>query len=194
MRILIACEFSGIVRDAFLEYGHDAYSCDLEASERPGPHYQCDVRERLNDGWDMLIAFPPCTYLCSSGARWWAQRQDEQQAALAFVRCLLDAPIPRIALENPVGCLSTAIRKPDQIVYPWEHGDRAMKKTCLWLKNLPLLQPATLVWPRPQLAWLHGQTASRSRNRSRTYTGIAMSMADQWGKVGIAEGKERKSV
>lgn len=179
-RVLIACEFSGIVRDAFRALGHDAWSCDLEPSEQPGPHLQCDVREVLGESWDLLIAFPPCTYLANSGARWWAQRQQEQQEALAFVRLLLAAPIPRIALENPEGKIGSAIRRHDQIIQPWEYGDHATKKTCLWLKNLPRLQPTALVWPRPQTCWRMGQSKNRQRDRSRTYPGIAVAMAAQW--------------
>ena len=145
MRILVACEFSGIVRQAFIEQGHDAWSCDLLPSEQYGPHVQRDVRLILNDGWDMMCCFPPCTYLCNSGARWWNLRQQEQKDAIAFVRSLLDAPIPRIALENPTGCLSTAIRKPDQILQPFLFGENASKATCLWLKNLPKLWPTRVM-------------------------------------------------
>jgi hypothetical protein len=178
--ILIACEFSGRVRDAFRERGHNAISCDLLPTERPGPHIQGDVLEVLSAGWEMLIAFPPCTYLANSGARWWAQRQPEQAAALAFVQRLLDAPIPRVALENPEGYLSTAIRKPDQLIHPWEYGEPEEKKTCLWLTNLPLLQPTKLMWPREQRCWKMGQSRDRQRNRSRTFRGIAQAMAVQW--------------
>jgi hypothetical protein len=180
MRILVGCEFSGIVRDAFRAKGHDATSCDLLPSERPGPHIQGDVGTVLTEDWDMLLAFPPCTYLCNSGARWWAQRQQEQQAALAFVQLLLDAPIPRIALENPEGRISTAIRKPDQMIHPWEYGEEEEKKTCLWLKNLSLLQPTKLMAIREQKCWRMGQSKRRSRDRSRTYAGIALAMAEQW--------------
>ena len=182
MRILVACEFSGIVREAFRARGHESLSCDLLPSERPGPHYQGDVLDLLGQAWDMLIAFPPCTYLCNSGARWWAQRQPEQQDALMFVRLLLNAPIPYIALENPVGKISTALRRPDQIIHPWEYGEEEEKKTCLWLKGLPLLQPTKLMAHREQRCWRLGQSKDRSRERSRSYPGIAAAMAAQWAK------------
>ena len=181
MRILIACEFSGVCREAFQARGHDVLSCDLLPSEQPGPHYQGNVRDVLGDGWDMLIAFPPCTYLCNSGARWWAQRQQEQADALTFVRYLLNAPIPRIALENPEGRISTVIRKPDQLIHPWEYGEEEEKKTCLWLKALPLLQPTRLMSRRDQRVWRMGQSKRRTQERSRTYAGIAAAMAHQWG-------------
>lgn len=183
MRVLVACEFSGIVRDAFLALGHDAVSCDVLPSERPGPHILGDVRQHMADNFDLLLAFPPCTYLANSGARWWAQRQAEQAAALAFVQCLLDAPIPRIALENPEGKIGSTIRHHDQLIHPWEYGEHAEKKTCLWLKNLPLLQPTALVWPRPQTCWRMGQSTTRQRDRSRTFPGIAAAMAQQWGHL-----------
>jgi hypothetical protein len=182
MRVLVACEFSGCVRDAFLTHGHDAISCDILPSEQPGPHYQGDVRVILQEDWDMLIAFPPCTYLCCSGARWWTQRQPEQQAALAFVQMLLDAPIPRIALENPQGKISTAIRRPDQWVEPWMFGHAETKRTGLWLKGLPLLQPTRLTFDwRAERVWRMPDRKSRSKDRSRTFPGVAAAMAAQWG-------------
>lgn len=149
MRVLISCEFSGIVRDAFIARGHDAVSCDLLPSERPGPHIQGDVLAVLNDGWDLMIAHPPCTHLAVSGARYFAEKRADgrQQAALAFVQALLDAPIERIALENPVSIISSRIRKPDQIVQPYQFGHAESKKTCLWLKNLPVLTPTDIVEP-----------------------------------------------
>lgn len=180
MRVLIACEFSGRVRDAFRAQGHDAWSCDLDPSERPGNHIQGDVLLLLGESWDLLIAFPPCTYLCNSGARWWSQRQQEQQEALTFVQRLLKAPIPRIALENPEGRIGSAIRHHDQLIHPWEYGEEEEKKTCLWLKNLPLLQPTRLMAKREQKVWKMGKSKTRSRNRSRTYEGIAAAMAQQW--------------
>jgi hypothetical protein len=143
MRVLVACEFSGIVRDAFAKLGHDAWSCDLLPSERPGQHIQGDVLDILGDGWDMMLAFPPCTYLCSSGLHWNHRRPGraaKTEEALDFIKQLLDADIPAIALENPVGCINTRIRKPDQAVHPWQFGENASKKTCLWLKGLPKLQ------------------------------------------------------
>ena len=181
MRILIGCEFSGVVRDAFLARGHDAWSCDLLPSEIPGPHFQCDVREVLGDGWDMAIFHPPCQYLSNSGARWWGGRQAEQREALAFVQTLLAAPIGRIALENPPGKICTAIRRYSQIIHPWEHGEPEEKVTGLWLKSLPFLQPTQLVARREQKVWRMGQTKHRARERSRTYPGIARAMSEQWG-------------
>lgn len=181
MRVLVACEFSGIVREAFAARGYDAWSCDLEPSERPGQHIQGDVLDVLSEGWDLMIAHPPCTYLCNSGARWWRQRQAEQRHALAFVQLLLDAPIPRMALENPEGCISTRLCKPSQRIHPWEYGHGEEKKTHLWLRNLPPLHPTQIVAERQQRCWRMGQHTHRSRERSRTYPGIAAAMAAQWG-------------
>lgn len=180
---LIGCEFSGIVRMAFAAMGHDAWSCDLLPSEQEGQHIQGDALSLLHNGWDIAIFHPPCTYLSSSGARWWAQRQHEQAEALAFVHLLLDAPIPRIALENPVGKISTAIRKPDQYVQPWMFGDAATKTTGLWLKNLPMLQPTQIISERPQICWRMGESKKRAQERSRTYPGMAQAMASQWGPL-----------
>jgi hypothetical protein len=180
MRILIACEFSGIVRDAFAAQGHDAWSCDLVESERPGQHLQEDVLHVLDQDWDLMIAHPPCTYLCNSGARWWRGRQMEQRHALAFVDLLLHAPIPRIALENPEGCISTRIRRPDQVIHPWQFGHGEQKKTHLWLKGLSPLQPTAIVEGREQHIWRMGKSKQRSRKRSLTYPGIAAAMAAQW--------------
>lgn len=137
MRVLVACEYSGTVRDAFLALGHDAMSCDLLPTDAPGPHYQGDVRDVLHEGWDLMIAHPPCTHLAVSGAKWFDKKKAQQEEALDFVRLLLAAPIPRIALENPVSIISSRIRKPDQIIQPYEHGHEATKTTCLWLKGLP---------------------------------------------------------
>ena len=151
MRILIACEFSGIVRDAFIAKGHDAVSCDLLPTERPGPHIQGDVLAVLDDGWDMMIAHPPCTYLCSSGLHWNKRVQGRLQKtedALVFVRALLAAPIPKIALENPIGCISTRIQPYTQAIQPWQFGEDASKNTCLWLDFLPKLVPTTIVPPK----------------------------------------------
>ena len=182
MRVLIACEFSGIVRDAFRERGHDAMSCDLLPSETPGNglHYQGDVRDVLDDGWDLMIAHPPCTHLAVSGARWFVNKRTEQAEALDFVRLLLDAPIPRIALENPVSVISTAIRKPDQIIQPWQFGHGETKTTCLWLKGLPKLTPTDIVHEREQRVWRMGPSPTRWAERSRTFPGIAAAMAAQW--------------
>ena len=145
MKVLIACEFSGIVRDAFIAKGHDAMSCDLLPTEKPGPHYQGDVLEILNDGWDMMIAHPPCTHLATSGARWFKDKIKEQKEALEFVQLLMDAPVNRIAIENPISIISSRIRKPDQIIQPWMFGEQYQKTTCLWLKNLPKLVPTNIV-------------------------------------------------
>lgn len=151
MRVLVACEYSGRVRDAFIRGGHDAMSCDLLPTDSPGPHYEGDVMDVIGDGWDLMIAHPPCTYLTSSGLHW-NKRQPERaaktEASLEFVQTLLDAPIPRIALENPVGCIGTRIRKADQIIHPYQFGDDASKQTCLWIKGLPLLEPTRYVEPR----------------------------------------------
>jgi len=186
-RVLIACEFSGLVRDAFAARGWDAWSCDLLPSERPGQHIQGDVLQVMADRWDMMIAFPPCTHLCASGARWFAEKRADgrQQAALAFVQQLLDAPIPKIALENPVGIISTLIRKPDQIIQPWQFGHGETKATCLWLKGLPPLVPTDIVEGRTSRVHRMPPSASRSRERSRTYPGVAEAMAAQWGQAAL---------
>ncbi|MCX7335506.1 MAG: hypothetical protein NTV85_28660 [Hyphomicrobiales bacterium] len=181
MRVLVACEFSGIVRDAFLAHGHNAWSCDLLPSERPGPHYQGDVADILNDGWEAMIAHPPCTHLAVSGARWFKDKREEQESALAFVRYLLAAPIPRIALENPISVISSRIRKPDQIIQPWQFGHGEVKATCLWLKGLPPLVPTDIVEGRTARVHRMPPGPERWRERSRTLPGIAGAMADQWG-------------
>ena len=181
MKVLVGCELSGIVREAFRARGHDAWSCDLEPSEQPGPHIQGDVLDVLDCQWDLAVFHPPCTYLCNAGARWWRQRQAEQRQALAFVQLLLEAPIPRIALENPEGCISTRLCKPTQLIHPWEYGEPYEKKTHLWLRGLPPLQPTSLMATRAQACWRMGPSAARSRLRSRTYPGIAAAMAAQWG-------------
>ena len=184
MRVLIACEYSGTVRDAFIALGHDAMSCDLLPTDRPGPHYQGDVFDIIGDGWDLMIAHPPCTHLAVSGARHFPEKRADgrQQAALAFVRKLLDAPIPKIALENPVSIISTKIRKPDQIIQPWQYGHGETKATCLWLKGLPLLTPTDIVDGRSDRIHKMPPSPDRWKLRSTTYQGIANAMADQWGK------------
>lgn len=182
MRVLIACEFSGIVRDAFLEVGADAVSCDLLPSERPGPHLIGDVREVLKEGWDLMVAHPPCTHLAVSGARWFANKQREQAEALDFVRALLAAPIPRIALENPVSVISSRIRKPEQIIQPWQFGHGEVKATCLWLKGLPPLRPTSIVAGRVPRVHRMSPGPDRWKERSRTFQGIARAMAEQWGQ------------
>lgn len=151
MKILVACEYSGTVRDAFIAKGHDAISCDLLPTDRPGPHYQGEVEDILEEQWDMLIGFPPCTYLCSSGIHWNAKRPERAQLtheAVLFFLSLIDANIPKIAIENPIGVMSTNYRKPDQIIQPYNFGHDASKSTCLWLKGLPLLRPTKYVSPR----------------------------------------------
>jgi hypothetical protein len=203
MRVLVACEYSGVVRRAFRALGHDAWSCDLLPSEDNSPHhYTGDVFDLINDGWDLMIAHPPCTYLSASGMHWTKRGLRDPaltEQALEFVQALMDAPIPRIAVENPVSVISSRIRKPDQIVNPYQFGDDASKKTCLWLKNLPKLADTRYVKPRLVVdkdgkirqRWAN-QTDSgqnkltpsddRWKERSRTYNGIASAMADQWGR------------
>lgn len=181
LRVLVACEYSGTVRDAFIARGHVAMSCDLLPTEKPGPHYRGDVFDVIGDGWDLMIAHPPCTHLAVSGARWFKDKQQEQADALAFVRRLLDAPIPCIALENPVSVISSRIRKPSQVIQPWQFGHGETKATCLWLKNLPLLVPTNIVEGREQRIHRMPPGPHRWKERSRTYDGIAQAMADQWG-------------
>jgi site-specific DNA-cytosine methylase len=196
VKVLVACESSGAVRDAFIRAGHYAASCDLLPSESPlGDHYQCDVTEILDHGWDLLIAHPPCTYLSVSGMHWTTRGLRDPKLtedALDFVRLFMDAPIERIAIENPVSIISSRIRKPDQIIQPHQFGHDASKKTCLWLKNLPLLKPTQIVKPRivnGKQRWGNqtdsGQnklppSKNRWKLRSKTYEGIADAMAAQW--------------
>lgn len=183
MKVLVACEYSGRVREAFRQRGHDAISCDLLPSEDDSPyHYQGDVRDLRDTFFDLMIAHPPCTHLAVSGARWFKDKQVEQQEALEFVRMLLAFPIDRIALENPVSIISTRIRKPDQIIQPYQFGDPYMKTTCLWLKNLPKLAPTNIVEGREQKCWRLPPSPDRWKERSRTYPGIAAAMAGQWGE------------
>lgn len=184
MRVLIACEYSGTVRDAFIAAGHQATSCDLLPTETPGPHYQGDVRDILDDGWNLMIAHPPCTHLAVSGARHFAAKlaSGVQDEALDFVRLLLDAPIDQIALENPVSIISSRIRKSDQIIQPWQFGHGETKATCLWLKNLPLIAPTNIVDGREARVHRMAPGPNRWKERSRTYAGIAAAMAAQWGK------------
>ena len=194
MKVLVACEYSGIVRDAFIASGHDAISCDIEPSESPGPHYRGDVLDILDNGWDMLLAFPPCTHLAVSGARYFVakRRNGRQQQAIGFFMLLASAKIPKIAIENPVGIMSRLYKKPDQIIQPYEYGHNESKKTCLWLKNLPPLIPTHCVANLPGQRRAN-QTASgqnnvqpspnRAKIRSKPYQGIADAMAAQWGSV-----------
>lgn len=184
MKVLVACEYSGTVRDAFIRLGHDAMSCDLLPTDAPGPHYQGDVRDILNDGWDLMIAHPPCTYLCSSGLHWNKRRPEraaQTEEALQFVQLLLSAGISKIALENPIGCISTRIRKPDQTVQPWQYGHGECKATCLWLKGLPKLNATNIVQGREPRMWKLPPSKDRWKIRSQTYQGIADAMAQQWG-------------
>jgi site-specific DNA-cytosine methylase len=182
MKVLVACEYSGAVRDAFRARGHEAVSCDLLPSETPGPHYEGDVRDIINATWDLMIAHPPCTHLAVSGARWFKDKQQEQAEALEFVRLLLAAEIPRIALENPVSIISSKVRKPDQIIQPWQFGHGETKATCLWLKNLPRLRPTNIVEGREARVHKMAPSPDRWKERSRTYAGIAAAMAEQWGE------------
>lgn len=182
MKVLIACEFSGVVRDAFRNLGHDAFSCDILPTETsPKYHIQKDVRNILFDGWDLMVAFPPCTYLAVSGARWFKERQQKQKDALDFVRLLMDAPVSQICIENPVSVISTKICRPTQYIQPWQFGHGETKKTCLWLKNLPALVPTKIVSGREQRILKMSPHKNRQRERSRTYIGIANAMATQWG-------------
>lgn len=183
MRVLVGCEFSGIVRDAFAARGHDAWSCDLLPCERGGKHLCGDVRFWLADNWDLAVVHPPCTHLAVSGARWFKDKLPEQEAALDFVRTLLDAPIPRIALENPVSIISTRIRKPDQCVQPWWFGHGEVKATCFWLKNLPPLVPTKIVAGRTARVHRMPPSPDRWKERSRTLQGIADAMAAQWSNL-----------
>jgi hypothetical protein len=198
VKVLVACEYSGTVRDAFIAAGHDAMSCDLLPTDVPGPHHEGDVTDILNDGWDLMVAHPPCTYLSVSGMHWTRRGLRDPQLtedALAFVQLLLDAPIERIALENPISVISSRIRKPDQIINPWQFGHDASKKTCLWLKNLPPLVPTEIIEPRivnGKKRWANQTDSGQNRLppsddrwkiRSETYAGIARAMAEQWGNL-----------
>lgn len=192
MKVLIACEFSGVVRRAFQSRGHDACSVDLLPAEDDSSwHHQGDVRPLLTSAWDLMICHPPCTHLAVSGARWFKEKQAEQAEALDFVRALLDAPIPRIALENPISIISSRIRKPDQIIQPWQFGHGETKATCLWLKGLPKLVPTNIVEGRTPRVHYASPGPDRWKERSRTMHGIADAMADQWGSLDqVAEAAE----
>ncbi len=182
MKVLVACEFSGIVRRAFAARCHEAWSCDLLPTEgRTKHHIIGDVTPHLTSQWDMLIAFPPCTHLAVSGARWFKDKRKEQDAALDFVRLLMDAPIQRICIENPISVISSRIRKPDQIIQPWQFGHGETKATCLWLKNLPQLRPTKIVNGREARVHRMAPSPERWKERSRTLPGIAEAMAEQWG-------------
>jgi hypothetical protein len=186
LRVLIACEYSGRVREAFRNLGHDAWSCDLLESEDNSPfHIQGDVLPLLTKEWDLMIAHPPCTHLAVSGARWFKDKLPEQAEALWFVDMLLNAPIEKIALENPISIISSRIRKPDQIIQPWQFGHGETKATCLWLKNLPKLTPTNIVEGREAVVHKMPPGPDRWKNRSRTYQGIATGMAQQWGNQNV---------
>lgn len=189
MRVLVACEFSGVVRDAFIAYGHDAMSCDLLPSERPGPHYTGDVRDVLHGCWDLMVAHPDCTHLSVSGARHFAdKRMDGRQAkGIAFFMELMRAPVERICIENPVCIMSRLYRKPDQIVQPWQFGHGETKATCLWLKNLPKLFPTQVVEGRTPRVHFASPSPTRWKERSRTYEGLARAMAEQWSLAAMSE-------
>lgn len=196
MRVLVACEFSGTVRDAFAAKGHDAWSCDLLPSETPGNHYKGDVFDILHEQWDLMIAHPPCTHLAVSGARWFPEKRIEQQQAIGFFMLLATAKIPRIAIENPICIMSRVWRRPDQIIQPWQFGHGETKATCLWLMGLPLLIPTHAdgdlyrpETPPERVARVHMMPPSpdRWRERSRTFPGIARAMADQWGGVAMEQ-------
>lgn len=204
MKILIACEFSGTVRDAFIGGGHDAMSCDLEPASVLGPHYQGNVMDIINDGWDLMIAHPPCTYLTVTGNKWFkpeyagrfpTRHQDREDAA-DFFMALANANIPKIAIENPIGVMSTRYKKPSQVIHPWQFGHEASKSTCLWLKGLPLLQPTNVVSKGEFVTYKSGKRMTkwyadaaslspkeRAKVRNTTFQGIANAMATQWGAL-----------
>jgi hypothetical protein len=181
VRVLVACEFSGAVRDAFAARGHDAWSCDLLPSETPGNHIQGDVLDILDRGWNLMIAHPPCTHLAVSGARWFKDKRAEQEQALAFVRALMAAPIRRWCIENPVSIISSAIRRPTQVIQPWQFGHGEVKATCLWLNGLMPLRTTQIVTGRVARVHRMPPGPTRWKERSRTFAGIAEAMAEQWG-------------
>tara|TARA_R100001443_G_scaffold846_1_gene3337 strand:+ start:4023 stop:4619 length:597 start_codon:yes stop_codon:yes gene_type:complete len=180
LKVLVACEYSGRVRDAFIAQGHDAISCDLLPTDSPGPHYQGDVTDILNNGFDLMVAHPPCTHLAVSGSRHFWRKKKEQKEALDFVRLLMNAPIKRWCIENPVSVISSCIRPPDQIIQPWQYGHGECKSTCLWLKNLPKLKATNIVAGREQRIHMVPPGPDRWKIRSTTYLGIAKAMALQW--------------
>jgi len=203
MKILVACEFSGTVRDAFIKNGHDAISCDLEPTEVPGPHYQGNVMDVIDQDWDLMIAFPPCTYLTLTGNKWFKPefcnrfptRNQDRKNAVKFFMDLVNLPIPKIAIENPIGVMSSFYRTPDQIIQPWEYGHKTTKATCLWLKGLPMLRPTNIVDKGEVVISKSGNRMSRwyyetsklpikggirAKARSVTFQGIADAMANQW--------------
>jgi site-specific DNA-cytosine methylase len=192
MKVLIGCEYSGVVRDEFIRQGHNAVSVDIIDTDKPGPHIISDILAVLDQDWDLIIAFPPCTHLAGSGARWFKDKQKEQEEALSFVRKIMEAPCDKICIENPVGVISTKIRKPDQIVQPWMFGDPYEKRTCLWLKGLPKLEATNIVQPEERHITKSGRSLptwynippsmkDRGKIRSKTFLGLAKAMAEQWG-------------
>ena len=183
MRVLVACEFSGIVREAFAKREHDTWSCDLFPTEIPGNHYQGYLEDFIGKGdeWDLIIAHPPCTHLAVSGARWFKDKQAEQKTAIEFFMVFVNAPCNKICVENPISIMSTVYRKPDQIIQPWQFGHGETKATCLWLKNLPKLIPTNIVEGRNPRVHYEPPSPERWKNRSRTLQGIADAMAEQWG-------------
>ena len=198
MRVLVACEFSGTVRDAFAKLGHEAWSCDLEPSQSNGNHYQGDMFDIINEGWDLMIAHPPCTHLAVSGARHFAKKQADgrQQQGIDFFIKVVSSNVPMTAVENPIGIMSSIYRKPDQIIQPWQYGHKTTKATCLWLKGLPLLNPTNIVEKGEFVVFPSGKRMSkwyadsakhspkeRERIRNKTFQGIADAMADQWGNL-----------
>ena len=182
LKILIACEYSGAVRDRFIALGHDAISCDILPTESPGPHYAGDVRDILWNDWDMVVAFPPCTHLCVSGARHFAAKRADgrQQEGIDFFMLFANCSAPMVAIENPIGIMSNLWRKPDQVIQPWQFGHGETKATCLWLKNLPLLMPTKVVDGREQRIHMMPPSPTRWKERSKTFSGIASAMANQW--------------
>jgi site-specific DNA-cytosine methylase len=198
MKVLIACEFSGTVRDAFLKLGHDAWSCDLEPTQTEGNHHQGDMFNIINDGWDLIIAHPPCTHLAVSGARHFEKKRADgrQQQGIDFFMRVANIDVPKLAVENPIGIMSTLYRKPEQIIQPYEYGHGTTKATCLWLKGLPLLKPTNIVDKGEVVTFASGKrmskwfyessqlpTKERERMRNKTFQGIADAMADQWGNL-----------
>lgn len=183
MKVIVACEFSGIVRDAFLAEGHDAISCDLLETESPGPHIRGDIRDVDLTGFDLMVAHPPCTHLAVSGARWFKDKVEEQREALEFVQWLMDAPVPKIAIENPISVISSKIRKPEQIIQPWQFGHGETKAICLWLKNLWPLTYTNVVEGREARVHRLPPSPDRWKERSKFFPGVAAAMAKQWGAL-----------
>ncbi|MCP4527494.1 MAG: hypothetical protein GY833_16495 [Aestuariibacter sp.] len=197
MKVLVACEFSGTVRDAFAAQGHDAWSCDILPTDKPGQHIQGDVLKILDDGWDLMVAHPPCKYICNGGNNWLNRRPDldwrgNRDKGAAFFMKFINAPINKICVENPIGCMNTKHRKPDQIIHPYHFGHPIRKDTCLWLKNLPVLKHTNKIEPPYKKIdfWSDKRNPNGRSLKSITYLGIAMAMATQWGgKNNIGQGE-----